>query len=154
MAAMCVAILSVGSLIESLDVSLAIVAGLVVMVLSAEYGDKVAVSVYLVAGGIALLLPIKSAGVLFLAFGGWYPIVQKKINMLKPFVARLAKTFLFNGVLILLLFLSAFVTGVREMPYLYLALLLLGNLCFFLYDMLLDRFLIWYILKLHNRLKF
>ncbi len=154
MAAMCVAILSLGSLIESLDVSLAIIAGLVIMVLSAEYGDWVATSVFLVAGLISLLLPLKSAGILFLSFGGWYPIVQKKINLLKPLFARIVKTLLFNGVLILLLFLSAFVTGVKELPYLYLALLVLGNLCFFLYDILLDRFLIWYILKLHNRLKF
>lgn len=154
MAAMCVAILSVGSLIESLDVSLAIIAGLVVMILSAEYGDKVAVSVFLVAGMISLLLPLKSAGILFLALGGWYPIVQKKINMLKPILARIVKTLLFNGIFVLLLFLSAFVTGVKETPYLYLALLVLGNICFFLYDILLDRFLIWYILKLHNRLKF
>ncbi len=154
MAAMCVAILSLGSLIESLDVSLSIIAGLVVMVLSAEYGDRVAACVFLVAGVLSLLLPLKSSGILFLSFSGWYPIVQKKINMLRPFLARVVKTVLFNAVLILLLVISAFVTGLVEQTFIYLSLLVLGNLVFFFYDILLDRFLIWYLLKLRHRLKF
>ena len=60
MAAMCVAILSIGSVFESLDVTLAIASGLVILILSAEYGDRVACSVFLVAGILSLLLPVKS----------------------------------------------------------------------------------------------
>ena len=154
MAAMCVAILSVGSILESLDVSLAIIAGLVVMVIATEYGDRAGFAVFFVSGLLSLLLPLKSPGIFFLALGGWYPIVQKKINMLKPLLARIVKILLFNGVLVFLLALSAFVTGTPEAKWVYLSLLILGNLCFFLYDLLLDRFLIWYLLKLRNRLKF
>ena len=154
MASLCVVILSLGSLVESLDVSLAVLAGLLVMIVSAEFGDRAALSVFLAAGLISLLLPMKSPGILFLSFGGWYPVAQKKIQMLKPFWARLVKTLLFNIVLIALETASAFVTGTREQIWLYGALLLLGNLFFYLYDLLLDRFLIWYFMKLRSRLKF
>ncbi len=154
MAAFCVAILSLGSLVESLDVSLSVIAGLVIMVLSAEYGDRVAFSAFAVAGLLSLVLPLKSPGVIFLSFFGWYPIVQKKINMLKPILCRVVKTVLFNLILIILLALSAFVTGIREATWLYASTVILANFCFVFYDILLDRFLIWYILKLRHRFHF
>lgn len=154
MAAMCVAILSIGSIVESLDVSLAIFAGLVVLIISTEYGERWGCAVYAVAGLISLLLPVKSAAVMFLALGGWYPIAQKKINMLRPVFALVVKFLIFNVVLAALLVLSAFVTGVTDAPWIYASLFLIGNFCFYLYDVLLDRFMIWYILKLRRRLKF
>jgi hypothetical protein len=154
MAAMCVAILAIGSLIESLDVTLSIVAGLVVMVIATEYGNRAGFSVFAVAGVLSLLLPLKSPAILFLAFGGWYPIVQKKINMLPPISARVVKFLIFNAVLFLLLVLSAFVAGITEPKWMYFTLALIGNLCFYLYDILLDRVMIWYVLKLRKRLKF
>lgn len=154
MAAMCVAILSIGSLFESLDITLAIFAGLVVLVIATEYGDRAGFSVYAVAGILALLLPVKSPAVLFLALGGWYPIVQKKINMLRPFYAFVVKVLILNAVLAALLLLSALVTGIVDATWVYAVLFVIGNLCFYLYDILLDRVMLWYILKLRKRLKF
>lgn len=154
MAAMCVAILSIGSLFESLDITLAIFAGLVVLVIATEYGDRAGFSVYAVAGILALLLPVKSPAVLFLALGGWYPIVQKKINMLRPFYAFAVKALILNAVLAALLLLSALVTGIVDATWVYAVLFVIGNLCFYLYDILLDRVMLWYILKLRKRLKF
>lgn len=154
MAAMCVALLSVGSLFESLDLTLAILSGLVVLIIDTEYGARAATSVYLTAGFLSFLLPVKSPAVLFVALGGWYPIVQKKINMLRPFWSRLVKVLIFNVVLTALLVLSAFVTGISETKWMMVVLYVIGNFCFYLYDILLDRFMIWYILKLRNRLKF
>ena len=154
MAAMCVAILSVGSLFESLDVTLAIVAGLVVLLIDTEYGFRPGLAVFLVAGILSLLLPIKTPAVLFLSFGGWYPLVQKKINMLPAIWALVLKLLLFNAVLAALLWLSAFVTGVKDATWVIATLFVVGNICFYMYDILLDRFMIWYILKLRSRLKF
>jgi len=154
MAALCVVIMSLGSLVESLDFSLAVLAGLVVMILSSEYGDPAAFAVYLVSGLLALILPLKTTAIFFLIFFGWYPIMQKKINMLKPLLARVVKFLIFNTAMGLLLFVSAFVTGTTDTPVIYGITAILANFCFVLYDTLLDRFLIWYILKLRNRLKF
>ena len=154
MAAMCVAVLSVGSIFESLDVTLAIFAGLVVLIIHTEYGYKAALAVFLVSGLLSLLLPIKSPSVLFLALGGWYPMARIKIHQLSPRLAFVVKLFLFNAVLAILLWLSAFVTGITDAAWMYVLLFVVGNLCFYMYDILLDRFMIWYILKLRKRLKF
>ncbi len=154
MASLCVVILAMGSLVESLDVSLAILSGLVVMVVSTEYADKVGFLVFAVASIISLFFPVKSAGILFLAFFGWYPMVQKRLQMLKPFLCITLKFFMFNVILILLLVLSAYVTGTVDAKGIYLATLILANVCFYLYDILLDRFLIWYIMKLRKHLRF
>ncbi len=154
MAALCVVILSLGSLIESLDLSLAILAGLIILILSAEYGDRVALTVFCVVSLLSLLLPQKSAGVFFLALSGWYPVAQKKIQMLSSFACRLAKFVLFNFVLALLLLLAFFVTGIPETKWVYGTLVVLGNLCFYCYDLLLDRILLWYWMKLRPHLRF
>ena len=154
MAAMCVAILALGSLFEVMDVTVAIVAGLVVMIVDTEYGFRAGLSVFLVAGFLALLLPVKFPAVFFIALGGWYPLVQKSIHLRTPVVAAVIKFLIFNGVLTILLLLSAFVMGVREAGWVYPVLYVMGNVCFFMYDILLDRFMLWYILKLRNRLKF
>lgn len=155
MAALVVAILSVGSLMESLDLSLSIIAGLIIDIVCTEYGYRFGLAVFSVSGLLSLfVLPVKSPAILFLALAGWYPIVQKKINTLKPILARIVKTVIFNAVLILLLVLSFFVTGVPEVSWIYATLFVLGNACFVLYDLLLDRFFLWYLLKLRKRLKF
>jgi hypothetical protein len=154
MAALCVVILSLGSLIESLDLSLAIFAGLVILILSAEYGDRVALTVFCVVSLLSFLLPQKSAGLFFLALSGWYPVAQKKIQMLKPFLCRIVKFSLFNFVLVLLMLLSFFVTGIPESKWVYGTLAVLGNLCFYCYDLLLDRILLWYWMKLRPHLRF
>ncbi len=153
--ALCVVILSLGSIIESLDLSLGMFAGLVVMIIACEYGDRVGLSVFLVSGIIGLFLPVKSPAIFYLAILGWYPIAQKKIHQLPPFFARLVKFVLFNAVLAGLIALSFFV---MSMPFslntVTAITLILANACFFLYDTLLDRFLIWYIVKLRKRLGF
>ena len=150
-AAMCIALMSLGSLIPSLDLSLSILAGLIVLILSAEFGDRIAWSVYAVAGIVSLLLPVKTAAVFFLGLFGWYPILQKKINMLPPFWARVVKFAAFNLLMAGFLYLSALITGTEEGKGIYLVLAALANCCFYLYDILLDRFLIWYILKIRKR---
>lgn len=154
MAALCFVILSLASFFESLDLSLAILSGLVMMILCEEFGKSISLTAFFAVGVLSLFLPVKSGGVLFLAIFGWYPMVQKKINMKKPFLARLVKVLLCNAVLALLLLLSAFVTQITETPILYLGIALMGNVCFFLYDILLDRFYIWYLMKLRKHLRF
>lgn len=154
MAAVCVVIMSLGSLMESLDFSLAMLAGLVVMILATEYGDRVGLTVFAVAGILSLLLPMKTPAVFFLTLFGWYPVVQKKLQMLPPFLCRVVKTLVFNVAMGLFLWLSAYITGVTDGILIYGILFVLGNLCFVMYDLLLDRFLIWYIVKLRPRLRF
>lgn len=152
MAALCVAILAIGSIVESLDLSLAVIAGLVVMICATEYGDRVGLAVFAVSAVLSMLLPMRSGPLCFLVLFGWYPILQKKLHQLPPVLCRVVKTLIFNAALILVLALSAFLTGL-ETKLIYGILLVLGNFMFVLYDTLLDRFLIWYILKIRPRMK-
>ena len=152
--ALCVAVLSLGSVVETLDLSLAILAGLVVMVINAEFSWRVASCVYLVAGLLALLLPAKTPALFFLAFFGWYPVAQKKIQLLSPVWARLLKEGLFNIFVVLFLAVSAFVTGTKEAFWVYAVLFVVSNIVFVIYDILLDRILLFYILKIRKRLGF
>lgn len=154
MAAMCVGILSLASLLDVLDVSLAVLAGLVVCVCSVEFGDKFAWAVYLVAGLLSLLLPQKGAGVFFLLFGGWYPIMQKKFLSLKPALSWMLRLFVFNLILFLFLFISAKLLGGEALGWIYLPLIVLANFCFVLYDILLGRVIVYYIVRLRGRLRF
>lgn len=153
MAAMCVVILSVGIWMESLDLSLAILAGLIVMIVSCEFGDPVAFSVFAVVSILSLILQIRLPAIYFASLFGWYPIVQKKIHLLPPWAAKVVKFLGFNLLLALYLYLSSKFTGTEEATWIYGAFWILANVCFYVYDILLDRFLIWYILKIRQRLR-
>ena len=152
--ALCIAILSLGSVVETLDLSLAVLAGMIVMIIDTEFAWRVAVCVYLVSGLLALLLPLKTPALFFLAFFGWYPVAKKKIELFKPFVARLVKEILFNVFVVLFLFVSAYVTGTKEAFWIYAGVFVLANAVFILYDILTDRLLLFYIMKIRKRLGF
>ena len=154
MAALCVVIMALGSLIESLDFSLAILAGLPILILSVEYGNRFAISVFAAAGLLALLLPVRSPAILFLAFFGWYPVAQKKIRFLRRPLAWTVRLVLFNVIMAALLAGSAWITGTGEAVWIYAATAVFGNICFVMYDYLLERFLIWYEIRLRSHLRF
>jgi len=153
MAALCLVVMSLGSVIESLDLSLSVLAGVFVMIVSIEYADPCAWSVWIVAGLGSLLLPIKTPGILFLGFFGWYPICQKKFLRWKRWLATGIKFLLFDTLMIAYLWISAFITGTMEAKGIYLTLFVLANLFFYAYDLVLDRLAIWYLLKIRPRLK-
>ena len=155
LSALSVVIFSLGSIIESLDISLSVIAGLVIMIVATEYGDRVGLAVFFVSGLIGFFLPIKTPAVFYLALLGWYPLVQKKIHQLPPVLSRIVKFLLFNVILAALVFLSVAVLSTPfSLDLITVITLVLANACFVLYDTLLDRFLIWYIVKLRKRLGF
>lgn len=153
--AMCVVIMALCAVIETLDISLAVIAGILVGVSEIEYGKKWAWLVFAVSSVLSLLLPQKSAGFFFILIAGWYPIVQTKINMLKPVISRIVKTLIINISMAIAILLTVFVFKTEVLGYkIIAALVLLGNITFILYDKLLDRLMLWYIVKLRNRLGF
>ena len=150
--ALCVAIMALGTFFEVMDISLAILAGLIVCVLSLEFGVKWGLAVFLVGGLLSLLLPRKDAGIIFLLFCGWYPVAQKKIQLLKPLYAWIIKEAAFNVVLAAYLFIAIRFLGLVEEKWITVLTAVFANILFILYDVLLDRFQIYYILKLRDRI--
>lgn len=152
-AALCVAIMAIGVVLDVLDLSLAILAGLIVAVVATEFSDRWGWAVYGVAGLLSLLLPNRVPGALFLLFCGWYPILQKKIQMLRPVVSRIVKEAVFNAALALYLVLEIFVLRLESAGWVTLLTVVFANILFVMYDYLLDRLILFYIVKLRERLK-
>ncbi len=163
LSALGVVILLLGSLIEVLDLSAAMVASLLITIAVIEGGSYWPWLTYTVITVISLLLlPSKFAAVVF-ALSGYYPIIKEKLERLKkrPLIWCI-KLVVFNVALSGLLFvLKAFFPSVDIMllPGIsssinYIAIYIAGNLTFVLYDILLTRIVSFYIFKLRDKLKF
>ena len=77
LAALAVVILYAGSLFGKIDIATAAAASLCVMITSGEFGYKRAFAVYLVTAVLSLIIvPSKTAAILFTVFFGLYPIVK------------------------------------------------------------------------------
>lgn len=100
-----------------------------------------------------LLLPQKEGALLYLLFGGFYPIVKFPIERLRrplPFIIKL----LYVNLIITLTELAAvYLFYLPTLPWgYYVALYLLANPTFFLYDRLIDRILVLYEAKWRPRI--
>ena len=153
LAGVCVVFMALSSLVEVLDLSLAILAGLVVAMAKTELGTKTGLAVFGVAGVLSLFLPQKGSGILFCLFCGWYPLLHNRFLMLSRPLSRLMKEGIFNVILVLYLFLSVKFFGAESRTVLVFT-FILGNIAFLLYDLVLDRFELFYLLKIRPRLGF
>lgn len=132
-----VLIMSLGSIVNALDMSSAFVAGFLVVIARIEGDRLTAWSVYAAAGLLSfLLLPNKYAAITFICYGGLYPIVKEfceKIK-LKPLM-WLAKIISTNIMLTLVIWLGLYFTVASDEPlgfvwWVY----VLGNFIFVAYD--------------------
>ena len=89
MTALCVVILYLGSFFSTIDLSLAAIAGILMILAVIELGDKYAWSVFLGVSILALLLiPTKYTAFFYAAFLGWYPIAKRHFERLHPVLSR------------------------------------------------------------------
>lgn len=81
LAALSVIILLLGSLIEALDMSSAVLAGFAVLAMRIRWGRKSAIALYAVTSVLAMmLLPNKVPVILYVFYGGLYPILKAEIE--------------------------------------------------------------------------
>jgi hypothetical protein len=116
LSALCVVILYLGSLVEVLDLSVAVIASLPVIVLVIERGRGYPWMIYGVTAILSLLLlPNKFPALVYAAFAGFYPILKEKIEglRLRP-VRLLIKLSLFNLSVLLMWLLARAIMG--EVP--------------------------------------
>lgn len=144
LAALCVVLMALGSAFGVLTYVCPMAAGIAVLLVRTRYGTRYALTLWCAAGLLALLLaPDLEMTALFLGLLGWYPAAKPALDRLPPVGRGLAKAAIFNGAvlavyaaLMALMGLDALGLGGRgEMA----ALLLMGNILFFLYDRALDR---------------
>lgn len=155
LSALGVVLFYLGSLIEVLDISVAVIVSLFCVFAVIEYGGRTPWLIYGVTSVLALLLlPAKTSAVLYFLFFGYYPIVKSKLEKRSRGVAWLCKELIFQVALAVMLLLSRFLlTAENTDPwFLWVAMIVLAEIVFPLYDIALTRLITFYFRKLRNML--
>ena len=149
-----VVVLSLGSLLEVLDLSAAALAGMLVVIVVIEVGGPWPWLVWAATGFISLLLPLKTAAVFYLIFAGYYPILKEKIEKLRSRLLRWAiKLFFMNAALTLVILVTSYVLTLPDAALDWTWLLyLLGNIAFVLFDIAMTRLITLYLLRWRRKL--
>ena len=173
LSALGVALLAVGLVIQTLDLSMAAMASFFCLFAVLEIRGKFPWLIYAVTGILSIvLMPSNLGGWFYLLFFGYYPIVKDRLERLKKPVAWTLKLVIFNTTLIAgtlvtfylfagdtagktILDAFAFVFGVEELGALITAgVLVLANVTFVVYDIALTRLIIFYFVKIRKKFKF
>ncbi len=155
LSALGVILLYLGALIEMLDLTMASIAPLLVVLVIIEVGGYYKWLVYLVTGLLGLLLlPNKTAAVIYLLCTGFYPIAKQLIESKLPRPLRLvAKLVVFNlSVLVIWFIIKLFAIELVFETAWYFVIAVL-EFTFLLYDYALTRVITLYIRYWRKRLK-
>ncbi len=171
LAAMGVVLLSLGSVVEVLDLSMAALASFFCIFAVVELGRGYSFLIYTVTGILAVILvPQGLAGWIYILFFGYYPIVKEMLERLVRPLAFVLKFSVFNAAVtvyavvcyflffgeleVLLNEISALFGGMELGALLIIAIYAILNVIFFLYDVALTKLIILYLLKIRKKLKF
>ena len=150
-----VVIITLGSLIDVLDLCTAAIVALLCVMVKIEYGGGYPWAVYLATATLALLLaPQKGAALVYAAFG-YYPILKAYIERLPRYGSAAVKSLVFLLCEVVMISLTDLVTGADELlsPTFYVALYALGFVTLWLYDILVTRLVTRYVLQWRARIQ-
>ncbi len=153
--ALCIVFLYLGSIVEVLDYSVSALCGILVTLAVVELGTRAGLAVWLGSSFLSLLLlPSKFSSLLFILFCGWYSFAKKIYEKKKPFVCVLLKLLTFNAVLALIAFITVklFLAEILTLP-LAIAMAIISNVTFLIYDALLTRLIYLYVIKWRRKLR-
>lgn len=135
-------------------------AGILLTVIVIEGGYALALSVYVVTSVLSFVLVAdKEAALFYAVFLGYYPVIKGLVERISSKIIQyIVKIILFNLCMIGAFYIGTFLLSIPEESYslfgvnLPLVFLLIGNLCFVLYDLCVTRLVTIYLLKWHNKL--
>lgn len=161
LAALATALLFLGGVVPFAAIACPVLASLVLIPVYAEAGWKWGLAWYLTVAVLGLLLaPDKEAAILFIFFG-YYPMLRRWFGRLPGKVLRWAAklvyinlaTFAAYALMIFVFRMEAIAQEYRELQlYMLIGLLLLANLSFVIYDLLIGRLEIYYHVRLRPKL--
>ncbi len=157
LAALGVVLLAVGSLLQVLDLSMAALASLLVIFAVIELGGAYPYLIYAVTAILAVLLvPTKTAPLVYLCFAGFYPIIKAKLEgALSVPLAWVMKLLIFNAGFALALFAAVKLFTALVIPTFILYWLLpIGSAVFVVYDIALTKLISAYLLRWRHRFRF
>ena len=167
-----VVLLSIGSLIQTVDLSAAALASFLCIFAVIELGGAYSWSVYAVTGLLSVILtPYGMAGWFYIAFFGYYPIVKEKVERLRKPIAWIIKMLTLNAALFLCVVISYFlffaqsgggladaffkIFGDEDLGKIFaIGMVVAVNVVFVIYDIALTLMISTYINKLRYRFKF
>ena len=157
-AALGTTVLYIGSFVEALDITMAVIASLLTVVMVIEYGKGAPWSVFCVTAFLSLiLLPNKFPALLYALFFGYYPIIKENIERIRlRFLKWTIKLSVFAAATVLLLILTKLFTGELDVPkgsLLIVIFVILSAVTLVLYDIVLTRIISYYIIRLRHRFK-
>lgn len=162
LAALAVALMFLGGVIPFAAIACPVLASLVLIPVYAENGKKWGFLWYVAVTVLGLLLaPDKEAAILF-AFFGYYPMLKKRIGRLpKKWIKWLVKLLYVNAAILAAYSLMIFVFRMDAVSadfaqlerYLLAVFMVLSNVSFVLYDILIDRIEILYHVRIRPKLK-
>ena len=153
--ALCLVFLYVGSLFQTLDLSSAAIASIVILFALTEFGKSWAFGIFLASGAMSLLLlPNKSAAVIYVAFVGYYPILKVYLNRIRPkWLSYLARLSCFIPIMLALMFLAKIMLFAElEAEEFEFIIYPLACAAFVLYDFALERLVLFYNLRIKPKL--
>lgn len=155
LSALGVVILLMGSIIQILDLSMAVIASIIIIYAVIELRGFWPYLIYAVTAFLSLLLlPDKFVAVVYAIFCGYYPalkfIFEKKLSRIPEWIVKLI---VFNVALSLVAFISIKLLNIpaNELSFGWL-LYLGGNFVFVVYDLALTNLISFYFFKLRRRL--
>ncbi|MBR3879084.1 MAG: hypothetical protein IKJ24_03065 [Clostridia bacterium] len=171
LASMGVVLLTVGGLVEVLDLSMAALASFFCIFAVIEMGKGYPLMIYAVTGILAvLIMPQSLSGWIYLLFFGYYPIVKAKLERLPTTLAWVLKLAVFNAAVtvyaaicyflffgeleLLLLEFSTLFGGMNIGGVLVAIIYAILNVIFVVYDIAITRIITLYLIKLRHRFRF
>lgn len=155
--ALAVVLMNLGSLVPLATFCTPLLAMLVLLPVLEEYGPRMGWAAWVSVSILSLLLVTDRETALVYVFFGWYPMVRPKVAAIKSKVLRFGvKLLICNGLIFtlygLVLRLMGLTADLLDSTRLMNALLLiLGNLVFFLMDLVLQRMTLVWTVKLRKR---
>jgi riboflavin transporter FmnP len=147
--------LFVGSLFETLDLSAAALGSIVVLIAFIELGRSWALGVYAAASLLSMLmLPNKTAAVIFTVFAGFYPVLKVLLHKIRPiWLSYAVRILCFNLFLTALIYIATRLMGIVE-DFLDFGFIIYGlsNVTFIVYDLALERIAAYYSTKIKPKL--
>ena len=156
LSALGVVFLYLGSLIDVLDISMAVIASVCCIFAVIEFGGAFPWLIYAVTGVLSLLLlPRKEAAVMYLLFFGFYPILKEKLEKKKKLTSWMLKELIFNVALAVMLLLSKLLltADTAEPWFMYLLFVAIAEITFPIYDLALTRIISLYIYKIRSKFR-
>lgn len=154
MSALSIVFMYVGSVIEVLDLTAAMLASMLCAFVVIEVGGAWPYLTYATVSVIGvLMLPNKFVAVVYIIFAGNYPMIKRICEKLPTVVQWLLKLSVFNLEFTLIYFATKYVFAIPDIGYsLSVFTYLICNAIFILYDVAMTKIISFYLLKLRKRL--